>query len=70
MADHSVKLSRVPSLSVGKADVRFDVADEKGKVGTLLIILLEIFRARWSAVEPGLLNGIDVAARQPTDLLL
>lgn len=37
MADHIVKLSRVPSLQVGKADVRFDVKDENGKVGTLLV---------------------------------
>jgi hypothetical protein len=38
MAQHTVKLTRIPELEVGKKDMRFDIeGDEGAKIGTLLV---------------------------------
>ena len=38
MAQHTVKLTKIPELEVGKKDMRFEIeGDENAKLGTLLV---------------------------------
>jgi hypothetical protein len=37
MAQHTVKLTKIPELQVGKKDMRFDIEDGNAKIGTLLV---------------------------------
>lgn len=38
MAQHTVKLTKIPELEVGKKDMRFEIdGDENVKLGTLLV---------------------------------